>query len=173
METTRTTNLKKEYQEEIKTRRLKIPNYANIFSFQNRAAYKQFCEETGRTDISYDTFIKVPREVNRLAGEKVATGRYAVRFPNLGVLKVIATVPYSNRLDKPGKVKTRPDWRHYNATGEMRRVPVGNIDGKVYRLYFYPYFRKSPLLAFFTFKASPQMKKLLEKNIKSGKMAGS
>lgn len=171
METTKTTNLNRDYEEANKEKKLKLPKFANIFTYRSRKMYARFCQETGRHDITYEEFKAIPRKMNELIGKKIASGRFAIRFPNFGLLKVIGTVPYKNQLGFKGKEKTRPDWRHYNATGEMRRVPIGNIDGKVYRLYFYPYYGQFPVLGFYTFKASPWMKKQIEEAVKSGKMA--
>ena len=166
------TNLDKEVvAEERENKKLKLPKFTEFFSFGNKAAYERFIKETGRTDITYQEFKKIPPAVNKLVREKIATGRYAVRFPKFGLLKVIGTIPYSSQSGKSGKIKTRPDWAHYNKTKEMRRVPVGDIEGKVYRAYFYPYYRQFPVLGFFTFKTSSELKRLITYNVRNNKMA--
>jgi hypothetical protein len=158
-------------EEKKKNQKIKLPKFTDFFSFSNKAAYERFIRETGRKDITYKEFIAIPKAVNKSIREKIASGLYAVRFPKFGLLKVIGTVPYSSQSDKPGRIKTRPDWAHYNKTKEMRRVPVGDMDGKVYRAYFYPYYRQFPVLGFFTFKTGLELRQLITKNALSNKMA--
>lgn len=166
------TNLNTEILETKKENsKLKLPKFHDFFTFGNKKAYERFIHETGRTDITYKEFKSIPPTVNKLIREKIATGRFAVRFPKFGLLKVIGTIPYSSQPGKSGKVKTRPDWEHYNKTKEMRRVPIGDIEGKVYRAYFYPYYRQFPVLGFFTFKTSAYLKKLITYNVRNNKMA--
>lgn len=166
------TNLNTEILEAKKENsKLRLPKFADFFSFKNKAAYDRFIKETGRTDITYQEFKKIPPTVNKLIREKISTGTYAVRFPKFGLLKIIGTIPYSSQPGKSGKIKTRPDWAHYNKTKEMRRVPIGDSGGKVYRAYFYPYYRQFPVLGFFTFKTSSELKRLITYNVRNNKMA--
>jgi len=129
------------------------------------AAYELFLKETKRKDISYKEFCGIPKRVHLKLMERLLRGRYAIRFPNLGSIKIVKT---ENAL-KEGK-HTIINWKLYNETGV--KVPYRNThtNGAVYKFHLYPYYKRIVQFGFYDLKVSNKHKAVLAQSIRENKI---
>lgn len=128
----------------------------------SKTAYIKFVKETGRTDISYETFRSIILKVNEKVLEKVITGRYKVRFPKLGLLSLIRVTPT--------KLFKKIDWGRYRKDGVYTTFKNYHTEGMMYRIFFYLYERKYPHFGFYNFKLSKANQVMLGQKIKNNEI---
>jgi hypothetical protein len=119
----------------------------------SRATYDKFVKTTGRTDISYEMYTKIILKVNEKVVDKAITGRYAVRFPKLGILSLVKVTPT--------KLVRKIDWGRYHKDGVYTTFKNFHSDGMMYRLFFYLYERKNTEFGFYNFLLSRSNRQLL------------
>jgi len=128
-------------------------------------AYKLFLKETKRKDITYKEFCNIPKRIHLKLMERLLRGRYAIRFPNLGSIKIVKT---ENALPK-GK-HTIINWKLYNETGV--KVPYRNThtNGAVYKFHLYTYYKRVVQFGFYDLRMSNNHKASLAKSIRENKI---
>jgi hypothetical protein len=119
----------------------------------SRATYDKFVKTTGRIDISYEMYTKIILKVNEKVVDKAITGRYAVRFPKLGILSLVKVTPT--------KLVRKIDWGRYHKDGVYTTFKNFHSDGMMYRLFFYLYERKNTEFGFYNFLLSRSNRQLL------------
>jgi hypothetical protein len=119
----------------------------------SRATYDKFVKTTSRTDISYEMYTKIILKVNEKVVDKAITGRYAVRFPKLGILSLVKVTPT--------KLVRKIDWGRYHKDGVYTTFKNFHSDGMMYRLFFYLYERKNTEFGFYNFLLSRSNRQLL------------
>jgi hypothetical protein len=119
----------------------------------SRDTYDKFVKTTGRTDISYEMYTKIILKVNEKVVDKAITGRYAVRFPKLGILSLVKVTPT--------KLVRKIDWGRYHKDGVYTTFKNFHSDGMMYRLFFYLYERKNTEFGFYNFLLSRSNRQLL------------
>ena len=110
----------------------------------SKEAYALFVKETGNKDISYELFRSIIEGVNKKAVKTAMTGRYAIRFPKLGILKLIKV--------KPTKLIKKIDWGRYHRDNVYTTYKNHHTEGCMYRLFFYLYEKKVIPFGFYSFK---------------------
>jgi len=97
--------------------------------------------------------------------ERLLRGRYTIRIPNFGSVKVVKT---DNAI--PEAKHTIINWKYFNETGI--RVPYRNshTNGAVYKFHLYPYFKRVIQFGFYDLRVATQHKKALYKAIKDNKI---
>lgn len=128
-------------------------------------AYHKFLKETKRKDISYKQFCAIPKKLHTKLMERLLRGRYTIRIPNLGSIKVLKT---ENAI--PEAKHTIINWKVYNETGV--RVPYRNshTNGAVYKFHLYPYSKRIVQFGFYDLRAATKHKLALAKAIRENKL---
>lgn len=128
-------------------------------------AYHKFLKETKRKDISYKQFCAIPKKIHNKLMERVLRGRYTIRIPNFGAVRVIKT---ENAL--PEAKHTITNWKVYKETGI--RVPYRNshTNGAVYKFHLYPYSKRVVQFGFYDLRVATVHKKALSRVIKDNKL---
>lgn len=128
-------------------------------------AYEMFLRETKRKDITYREFCGIPKRIHLKLMERLLRGRYAIRFPNLGSIKVVKT---ENAIAK-GK-HTIINWKLYHETGV--KVPYRNThtNGAVYKFHLYPYYKRVVQFGFYDLRVSNKHKSVLAQAIRENKI---
>jgi hypothetical protein len=129
--------------ETVKQRKISLQSDVNAGTF---SAYVKFCKDTGNATLKYTEYSSIIATVNKLAMDKVMTGRYTVRFPKLGMLSLIRV--------KPTKLIKKIDWGRYRKDGVYTTFKNHHTEGFMYRVFFYLYERKMPQFGFYNFKLS-------------------
>lgn len=129
----------------------------------NKNAYKRFIKETGRSDISYETFAKIPETMNELMFQKVKKGIYSVKIPKMGLLKLL-------KVTARGEEYSKIDWGRYNAQNIWAGYRNTHSDGFIYKMHMYFYERKNPALSFFRFRLSQKHRRHLAQLIKNNEV---
>lgn len=129
------------------------------------SAYEMFLKETKRRDITYKEFCGIPKKIHLKLMDRLLRGRYAIRFPNLGSIKVVKT---ENAIPK-GK-HTIINWKLYQETGV--RVPYRNThtNGAVYKFHLYPYYKRIVQFGFYDLRVSNKHKAVLAQAIRENKI---
>lgn len=126
----------------------------------SKASYNEFVKETGNKDISYELFKRIIEGVNTKAVNTAMKGRYGIRFPKLGILKLIKV--------KPTKLIKKIDWGRYRKDNVYTTYKNHHTDGYMYRLFFYLYEKKVIPFGFYNFKlartAQRQMCVMIKEN---------
>jgi hypothetical protein len=151
--------MKKSDQPKVKQRK----NLISDVNCSNSESYRKFIKETGRKDITYEMFSKIPALVHEKIVERIFTQSYFIKIPDLGILKMIKVKPY-------GKRSSTMDWAYYNKTGEV--VPKRNThtNGYVFKVHLYTYIKKYPLLSCFDFHFHRRHRRNLAQLIFSNKV---
>ena len=128
-------------------------------------AYHKFLKETKRKDITYKQFCAIPKKLHTKLMERLLRGRYTIRIPNLGSIKVLKT---ENAI--PEAKHTIINWKVYNETGV--RVPYRNshTNGAVYKFHLYPYSKRIVQFGFYDLRAATKHKLALAKAIRDNKL---
>lgn len=128
-------------------------------------AYNLFLKETKRKDISYKQFCAIPQKIHMKLVERLLRGRYSLRFPNFGSIKIVKT---ENAI-KEGK-HTIINWKLYKETGV--KVPYRNThtDGAVYKFHLYPYTKRIVQFGFYDLRMSNKHKAALAQAIRDNKI---
>jgi hypothetical protein len=129
----------------------------------NIKAYKQFIKDTGRSDITYETFSSIPEKVNTKMFEKLLTGAYTIKLPKFGILKLIKVKPIK-------EAKTRIDWGLFNSQNIYAPYRNSHTEGYIYKVHMYFYEKKNPVLSFFKFRLSQKHRRYLAKLIKTNEL---
>jgi hypothetical protein len=127
------------------------------------AAYRKFIKETGRSDISYETFSTIPVAMNELMFEKVKKGNYSVKIPKVGMLKLL-------KVTSRGAAYSKIDWGRYNAQNIWAPYRNTHTDGFIYKLHLYFYEKKNPVLSFFKFRPAQKHRRHLAQLIKNNEV---
>jgi hypothetical protein len=98
-------------------------------------------------------YTKIILKVNEKVVDKAITGRYAVRFPKLGILSLVKVTPT--------KLVRKIDWGRYHKDGVYTTFKNFHSDGMMYRLFFYLYERKNTEFGFYNFLLSRSNRQLL------------
>lgn len=138
-------------------------NLVSDVNYSTNTAYRKFIKETGRTDISFETFSKVPEVVHGKMFDKVVTQSYYIRIPKLGVLKLLKVKPVS-------KSYSRVDWNLYNKTGTLAYHRNAHTQGYMFKIHLYTYGKKYPMLSCFHFNLARNHRRSLAKLILSNKI---
>jgi hypothetical protein len=126
-------------------------------------AYRQFVKETGRSDISFDVFSKVPALIHEKAINKLFSGHYAIKIPKFGTLRLLKVDPYRD-------LSLRIDWGRYRKTGEWATHRNTHTNGKMYKVHFYFYQKKHVPLTFFKFSLAVKHQRALAQKIKNNEL---
>jgi len=128
-------------------------------------AYHKFLKETKRKDITYKQFCAIPKKLHTKLMERLLRGRYTIRIPNLGSIKILKT---ENAI--PEAKHTIINWKVYNETGV--RVPYRNshTNGAVYKFHLYPYSKRIVQFGFYDLRAATKHKLALAKAIRDNKL---
>jgi hypothetical protein len=128
-------------------------------------AYHKFLKETKRKDITYKQFCAIPKKLHTKLMERLLRGRYTIRIPNLGSIKILKT---ENAI--PEAKHTIINWKVYNETGI--RVPYRNshTNGAVYKFHLYPYSKRIVQFGFYDLRAATKHKLALAKAIRDNKL---
>lgn len=143
---------------EVKKQRKVYRGITSDINSSNKKAYKRFLEDTGRSDISYEIFSKIPGKVHEGMIAKMISGNYTIKIPDFGNLKILKVTP---KL----KSHARIDWGRYNKTGVWAPHRNTHSDGKIYKVHFYTYNKKYVPLGFFKFNLSRANQRLLSSKI--------
>jgi hypothetical protein len=145
--------------------RLKERDTTSDTNFLTLRSYHKFLKETKRKDISYKQFCAIPKKLHIKLMERLLRGRYTIRIPNFGSVKVVKT---DNAI--PEAKHTITNWKYYKETGI--RVPYRNshTNGAVYKFHLYPYFKRVIQFGFYDLRIATQHKKALFKAIKDNKI---
>jgi hypothetical protein len=119
-----------------------------------KKSYKEFVEQTGRSDISYKMFSSIPGLVHEKMINKIYSGRYCIRIPKMGLLKLL-------KVTSVGEYYKRIDWGRYKQTGVWAPHRNNHTDGFIYKVHLYFYERKYPELSFFRFKLARKQQRRL------------
>lgn len=136
----------------------KVRNRVNLINKQN---YKEFITKFPKSEISYETFIKVLKESNKRIGNYILTNELGFKVPyNLGY---IAITKFAQKEDY--KVI---DW--VNTSRLNKVIPLTNLHsfGNMFKFELYKNRRIKPLLAY-KMTAHRLIKRTLAKRIKDGK----
>lgn len=142
------------------TEKKKYKSVQSDVNYTSKAAYKKFVKETGRSDISYQTYVDTITTVHQKAIDKLFSGNYSIKLPDIGLLKLLKLTP-TKRLN--GRI----DWGLYNKTGVWAPFRNTHTDGKIYKAHFYAYHKKYVPLGFFRFQLAEKHQKALAEKIKS------
>ena len=71
--------------------RLKERDTTSDTNFLTLRSYHKFLKETKRKDISYKQFCAIPKKLHIKLMERLLRGRYTIRIPNFGSVKVVKT----------------------------------------------------------------------------------
>ena len=147
------------------TVRQKEKDTASDTNYTALAAYELFLKETKRKDISFKEFCGIPKKIHSKLMERLLRGRYAIRFPNLGSIKVVKT---ENAIPK-GK-HTIINWKLYKESGI--KVPYRNThtNGAIYKFHLYPYYKRVVQFGFYDLKVSNKYKATLAQAIRENKI---
>lgn len=129
----------------------------------NKEAYKRFVQETGRSDIPYETFVKIPETMNDLMFQKVKKGVYSVKIPKMGLLKLL-------KVTAKGADYSKIDWGRYNAQNIWAPHRNTHTDGFIYKMHMYFYEKKNPVLSFFRFRLAQKHRRHLAQLIKNNEV---
>jgi hypothetical protein len=145
--------------------RLKERDTSSDTNYLSLKAYHLFLKETKRKDITYKQFCGVPKKIHLKLMERLLRGRYSLRFPNFGSIKIVKT---ENAL-KEGK-HTIINWKYYKETGI--KVPYRNshTDGAIYKFHLYPYSKRVAQFGFYDLRMSNRHKKALADAINNNKI---
>jgi hypothetical protein len=128
----------------------------------SREAYSRFVKETGAKDISYDLFKRIIETTNKKILDKAMTGRYGVRLPKLGILKLIKV--------KPTKLLKKIDWGRYKKDGVYTTYKNYHTEGYMYRIFFYLYEKKVIPFGFYNFKLARVAQRTITAKIKENEI---
>ena len=128
----------------------------------SREAYSRFVKETGAKDISYDLFKRIIETTNKKILSKAMTGRYGVRLPKLGILKLIKV--------KPTKLLKKIDWGRYKKDGVYTTYQNYHTEGYMYRIFFYLYEKKVIPFGFYNFKLARVAQRTITAKIKENEI---
>jgi hypothetical protein len=128
----------------------------------SKDTYLKFITATGRSDISYNLYTSIIIKVNEKAVEKAITGRYAVRFPKLGILSLVKGTPT--------KLIRKIDWGRYHKDGVYTTFKNFHTEGMMYRLFFYLYERKNTEFGFYNFLLSRSNRQLLATKVQNNEV---
>lgn len=147
------------------TTRLKERDTSSDTNYLSLRAYYLFLKETKRKDITYKEFCGIPKRIHLKLMERLLRGRYAVRFPNLGSIKIVKT---ENAL--PQGKHTIINWKLYHETGI--KVPYRNshTNGAVYKFHLYPYYKRVIQFGFYDLRMSNKHKAALAQAIRENKI---
>ena len=147
------------------TVRKKERDTASDTNFVALGAYEMFLKETKRKDITYREFCGIPKKIHLKLMEILLHGIYAIRFPNLGSIKVVKT---ENAIQKAKH--TIINWKLYHETGV--KVPYRNThtNGAVYKFHLYPYYKRIVQFGFYDLRVSNKYKQILAKAIRENKI---
>jgi hypothetical protein len=147
------------------TTRLKERDTSSDTNYLSLRAYYLFLKETKRKDITYKEFCGIPKKIHLKLMERLLRGRYAVRFPNLGSIKIVKT---ENAL--PQGKHTIINWKLYHETGI--KVPYRNshTNGAVYKFHLYPYYKRVIQFGFYDLRMSNKHKAALAQAIRENKI---
>lgn len=134
-------------------------------NFLSLRAYNLFIKETKRKDISYKQFCAIPKKIHLKLVERLLKGRYSLRFPNFGSIKIVKT----EHAIKEAK-HTITNWKLYKETGI--KVPYRNshTDGAVYKFHLYPYSKRIVEFGFYDLRMSNKHKASLAQAIRENKI---
>ena len=115
--------------------------------------YKKFVKETGRKDISKKMYTKIIRDVHTKAMLKLLEGRYNIKIPALGLLKITSERNSVVDTFKSNLYKTRifHDNPHTN--------------GIIYHISFYPQYGSQGVMRMFRFRAMRNYQRLFAQKI--------
>ena len=127
--------------------------------------YHKFLKETKRKDISYKQFCAIPKKLHNKLMERMMRGRYTIRIPNFGAIRVVKT---ENAI--PEGKHTIINWNLYKETGI--KVPYRNshTNGAVYKFHLYPYSKRVIQYGFYDLRVAAAHKKSLGKAIRENKL---
>ena len=147
------------------TVRQKEKDTASDTNYTALAAYELFLKETKRKDITYREFCGIPKKIHLKLMERLLHGRYAIRFPNLGSIKVVKT---ENAI--PKAKHTIINWKLYKESGI--KVPYRNThtNGAIYKFHLYPYYKRVVQFGFYDLKVSNKYKATLAQAIRENKI---
>lgn len=145
--------------------RVKEKDTTSDTNFLTLRSYHKFLKETKRKDITYKQFCAIPKKIHFKLVERLLRGRYSLRFPNFGSIKIVKT---ENAI-KEGKY-TITNWKVYHETGI--RVPYRNThtDGAVYKFHLYPYSKRIVQFGFYDLRMSNKHKSALAEAIRNNKI---
>jgi hypothetical protein len=134
-------------------------------NFLSYKAYTMFLKETKRKDITYKQFCAIPKQIHIKLVDRLLRGRYSIRFPNLGSIKIVKT---ENAI--PEAKRTIINWKLYKETGV--KVPYRNshTNGAVYKFHLYPYYKRIVQFGFYDLRMSNVHKANLAKAIREDKI---
>ena len=134
-------------------------------NFLSWRAYHKFLKDTKRKDITYKQFCAIPKKIHNKLVERLLRGRYSLRFPNFGSIKIVKT---ENAI-KEGK-HTITNWKLYHETGI--KVPYRNThtNGAIYKFHLYPYSKRIVQFGFYDLRMSNKHKAALATAIKENKI---
>ena len=128
----------------------------------SKEAYSRFVKETGAKDISYKLFKRIVEITNKKILDKAMTGRYRVRLPKLGILKLIKV--------KPTKLLKKIDWGRYKKDGVYTTYKNYHTEGYMYRVFFYLYEKKVIPFGFYNFKLARVAQRTITSKIKENEI---
>jgi hypothetical protein len=128
----------------------------------SKEAYSRFIKETGAKDISYKLFKRIVETTNKKILDKAMTGRYGVRLPKLGILKLIKV--------KPTKLLKKIDWGRYKKDGVYTTYKNYHTEGYMYRVFFYLYEKKVIPFGFYNFKLARVAQRTITSKIKENEI---
>ena len=128
----------------------------------SKEAYSRFVKETGAKDISYKLFKRIVETTNKKILDKAMTGRYGVRLPKLGILKLIKV--------KPTKLLKKIDWGRYKKDGVYTTYKNYHTEGYMYRVFFYLYEKKVIPFGFYNFKLARVAQRTITSKIKENEI---
>lgn len=138
-------------------------NLNSDVNLHNKKAYTKFIKETGRKDITYEMFSKIPELVHEKMIQKLYTQSYYIKIPELGVLKLFKVKPFV-------KNGSRINWKHFNETGERVLNRNTHTNGYMFKVHLYTYNKKNSTLSCFDFVLARKHKRHLAKLIFSNKI---
>jgi len=154
--------IKPNQQKQVRQKEKDTTSDTNFLSWR---AYHKFLKETKRKDITYKQFCAIPKKIHIKLIERLLRGRYSLRFPNFGSIKILKT---ENAI-KEGK-HTIINWKLYHETGI--KVPYRNThtNGAIYKFHLYPYSKRIVQFGFYDLRMSNRHKTALAKAIRENKI---